>query len=969
MAALFILPTRPVFSANGIPIAGATISFYRTGTLVPQPVYADAAMLTPLGSVIIADAAGGFPSIYFNSTFVYRVIVRDAGGSIIDDIDPYLGSGANGDGSVDLTAIVEQLTDLVTEATENLTATVDLALDTKADRNPIIPYDPLDAIYDRAIRETTFNFWDPSLTNLSNPATAGPRIRPTDGGSGEGTLNGQVVETLAQPSFWQMAPILSFFYEAWKERGDGPARKIAELQGAYILRAFGETVLKGDGKNVTINISDDACLVARTLRILHELTGEDVWFRCLAEMLAATTLRFKDPNTTNTLITFGASPGGIPLTGHKYGILYGESGTAAETLYGKISTTFELTLAIQYLYLFEKASYGAYLAAAVHTWEEKRQYMRTPPMVTANSIVEGLYFCEFILDPAGRGAEGAFATPRNSYFGKPIRNVDSTYMGAAFAMGLLSARLYRLTGEARYLAECKSVAAAIVHPNGYLRTYPDGTKVIGNTRECWNSAPDVTDFVREVLPLPGVDPDRSIRRIFRNTALKIGQTCRIENVTYKGFPRTGYYTGDWQGPETNFLNGKTSWQAEWDADNSMIGGWIQMMTTGNSLSMLTAGWIAGKQPTTPPSGASLEDRLSGPSGADQVVTSDGRTVQEAIDSPAPATVLANSALLPRTGAATAQDFAPNTEVSNEVRWVHHGLTIHDDEVVQIPGSGRSSKVTGYYLNHVFGGPLVQGGRDAGIFSLTQRAPTSASNIDRNYAGITGVIDSGTGDGGFAGTPRGQYFGGNTFAVGRAGAGVTANLTGFEFNTILEPGFQTEFHAGLQIASQMQARGRVIDTAISVSLLGGSTTTLRSIIELGDQNGGFPMAGDSSVVRFKPGWMLSTGVFLDAPDVTFERVIDTADVGLDAFMLRMGPVELTRSDGNLTLVGVIALSVPSLIGQPNATVGTPEDRFVTVFTEKINATGYPVFADNAAAVAGGLDVGDHYRTGDFVKVVH
>jgi hypothetical protein len=36
---------------------------------------------------------------------------------------------------------------------------------------------------------------------------------------------------------------------------------------------------------------------------------------------------------------------------------------------------------------------------------------------------------------------------------------------------------------------------------------------------------------------------------------------------------------------------------------------------------------------------------------------------------------------------------------------------------------------------------------------------------------------------------------------------------------------------------------------------------------------------------------------------------------------------------------------------------------------VDYTNLPEYADNAAALAGGLTVGQVYRTGDFLKVVH
>lgn len=37
--------------------------------------------------------------------------------------------------------------------------------------------------------------------------------------------------------------------------------------------------------------------------------------------------------------------------------------------------------------------------------------------------------------------------------------------------------------------------------------------------------------------------------------------------------------------------------------------------------------------------------------------------------------------------------------------------------------------------------------------------------------------------------------------------------------------------------------------------------------------------------------------------------------------------------------------------------------------KVNFTNLPEYADNTEAIAGGLAIGQFYRTGDIVKVVH
>jgi hypothetical protein len=74
--------------ANSNSLAGATWSFYATGTLTPQNVFANATLVTSLGAVVTADSGGLFVPIYLNAALVYRGILRTAGGATLRDIDP-----------------------------------------------------------------------------------------------------------------------------------------------------------------------------------------------------------------------------------------------------------------------------------------------------------------------------------------------------------------------------------------------------------------------------------------------------------------------------------------------------------------------------------------------------------------------------------------------------------------------------------------------------------------------------------------------------------------------------------------------------------------------------------------------------------------------------------------------------------------------------------------------------------------
>src|SRR5712691_7848668 len=54
---------------------------------------------------------------------------------------------------------------------------------------------------------------------------------------------------------------------------------------------------------------------------------------------------------------------------------------------------------------------------------------------------------------------------------------------------------------------------------------------------------------------------------------------------------------------------------------------------------------------------------------------------------------------------------------------------------------------GLQINYTINGALVQGGRQAILSQTNLAAPTSASNTNRNYVGVTGVGEATTGDGG------------------------------------------------------------------------------------------------------------------------------------------------------------------------------------------------------------------------------
>ena len=97
------LLTQPVIravDASGLPIPGARLQFYITGTTTPTPVYAGASLSTPLANPVTADSGGLFAPIFLDPTVVYRAQLLNSAGSLIQDVDPVNGSIVNAAGSI-----------------------------------------------------------------------------------------------------------------------------------------------------------------------------------------------------------------------------------------------------------------------------------------------------------------------------------------------------------------------------------------------------------------------------------------------------------------------------------------------------------------------------------------------------------------------------------------------------------------------------------------------------------------------------------------------------------------------------------------------------------------------------------------------------------------------------------------------------------------------------------------------------
>lgn len=86
---LFFDPrARPLDLAGSI-MPGAYLSFFLSGTDTPTPVYADAGLVTSLGTTVTADGDGRFPALYMDPEVTYRVQLFNALNVLQYDVDPY----------------------------------------------------------------------------------------------------------------------------------------------------------------------------------------------------------------------------------------------------------------------------------------------------------------------------------------------------------------------------------------------------------------------------------------------------------------------------------------------------------------------------------------------------------------------------------------------------------------------------------------------------------------------------------------------------------------------------------------------------------------------------------------------------------------------------------------------------------------------------------------------------------------
>lgn len=413
---------------------------------------------------------------------------------------------------------------------------------------------------DQAWRDFIYHFWDPS-----NPI---PRLRPT--GS-----DGSIHNEAAYPTFWHMAEANNVLFWRWKTTRSEPVREMIRSQFREVRARYSDANLasaawRGYRADGIINVADDAAWACAYFCQVHEATGDPNAIRIAESLITSTYTTFADPN-------HGAA-----------GLLYALPGQDPD--HQGLSAGYEVVAARCALYAFEQTSHGHLLEFAKGSWEWMRRYLKHP---------SGVYFAELDIRPTIGGKPNpnyrkALGWNRPGDIG---RGGSIAYLGGTMGMASLSAALYRLSGEKKYLDEVHSVVAGMTRRDTYLRPGAPVNvpgDVLLNDRDGWADGFTAPYLVEDALSLEGVDADGKLRNALVHTSLAIT----------KARTGDGFYGADWSGPEWDPAHRWNSWIAQGSAAGGGSGAGMalpfQMPTTASSVAMALAGAMAERMSASKP---------------------------------------------------------------------------------------------------------------------------------------------------------------------------------------------------------------------------------------------------------------------------------------------------------------------------------------------------------------------------------
>lgn len=373
-----------------------------------------------------------------------------------------------------------------------------------------ISYSPIIAGYDRFLRDFFYHFWDRRNTI--------PRIRPTEG-------YGYVNNNLKQYTYtyWEMAEAANILYWDYEMAHSPEIQAMFQSQWKEVRSIYTADELSSADPTAnrhTISASDDAALGLQYLMQVNEVTGDPLGLSIAEKLLSSIRALFRDPNNSGC------------------GLLYATP--SEDPVHQKQSSIIEALTARSALQLYQKTGEELYRTYAQDVWNWIHICAAHP---------YGVFFVGADLDP------GHSCYKHGVQCNEPgviTRGASVSYIGGTMAVASLSARLYLLTGSAKYLNDVNAILSAILQKRTFLRPGSNvgmSGNVLLNDRDGWSDGIFAQNFAYDVLSLAAADPSGEFKKVFLNTA---------QSIINQRTP-DGYYGADWSGPEWEYNHRWISW--------------------------------------------------------------------------------------------------------------------------------------------------------------------------------------------------------------------------------------------------------------------------------------------------------------------------------------------------------------------------------------------------------------------------
>ncbi len=350
-----------------------------------------------------------------------------------------------------------------------------------------------------------------------------------------------------QVMIWAHAMMLFGMETMYEATGDEDIKKKIQAHWAFTKDIFNEEEMITPGRAPNI-ACDDAGWDAMAYLTFYRFTGDPYALNVTKKLLYQSYDYWKDGSVENGLWYKRSTD---PAEDAKWKSLYSTGLMMAALEYYEITgdeTILNDTLAIYrwietYLLRNGRKEYGSLII----------------------DVSDNLYWADFNVNRAGRtevtGPDGG-VRPFDIHEAGSV-----SFLGGNMAMAVIHAKLYKITGDEKYLARALETVRAIDDSRyNCLGVYLDD-------RDAWTTATFTRWWVKDVLTLPGIKPEDY--KLLKDTAQSIFTRARTAD---------GYYGGSWSGP----ADGDGS---KWYRIGSVP---KQIMTSSNSCNMIFAAALLEK---------------------------------------------------------------------------------------------------------------------------------------------------------------------------------------------------------------------------------------------------------------------------------------------------------------------------------------------------------------------------------------